>query len=332
MRDTILILLTAALLLTVLAGCSRQSDDPAPTDSTSTPLEPSIEPDATGDENIMPQTGWTTAVPNEYFEPSDHPGTVTRLDYESEDYVRDGAAVTKTAYVYTPYGYDAADTETRYNILYLMHGWGGRAGEYFDYGQNLFDNLIERGDIPPLIIVSATFYNDNISRDFGSSIQEFREFHRDFEAHLMPAVEGQYHTYAQSTSSEDLAASRGHRAFGGFSLGSVTTWLQFCYDYDYIRWFLPMSGSCFEHLCLFHLSSDLSFLLFSQAGIERDATLFLYQNSPFLPLRVPVFIRKLIHAFLDTVKKLPFFIFYILVIIFQKDPGHLRFRKLSYRL
>ena len=247
MRDTILILLTAALLLTVLAGCSRQSDDPAPTDSTSTPLEPSIEPDATGDENIMPQTGWTTAVPNEYFEPSDHPGTVTRLDYESEDYVRDGAAVTKTAYVYTPYGYDAADTETRYNILYLMHGWGGRAGEYFDYGQNLFDNLIERGDIPPLIIVSATFYNDNISRDFGSSIQEFREFHRDFEAHLMPAVEGQYHTYAQSTSSEDLAASRGHRAFGGFSLGSVTTWLQFCYDYDYIRWFLPMSGSCWYY-------------------------------------------------------------------------------------
>ncbi len=128
-----------------------------------------------------------------------------------------------------------------------MHGWGGRAGEYFDYGQNLFDNLIERGDIPPLIIVSATFYNENSSRDFGSSIQEFREFHRDFETHLMPTVEGQYHTYAVSTSPEDLAASRDHRAFGGFSLGSVTTWLQFCYDYDYIRWFLPMSGSCWYY-------------------------------------------------------------------------------------
>lgn len=59
----------------------------------------------------------------------------------------------------------------------------------------------------------------------------------------MPAVEGRFHTYAKSVSSEDLKASRDHRAFGGFSLGSVTTWLQFCHDYDYIRYFIPMSGS-----------------------------------------------------------------------------------------
>ena len=38
-------------------------------------------------------------------------------------------------------------------------------------------------------------------------------------------------------------ASRDHRIFGGFSLGSVTTWLEFCYDYDYIKYFIPMSGS-----------------------------------------------------------------------------------------
>jgi endo-1,4-beta-xylanase len=63
----------------------------------------------------------------------------------------------------------------------------------------------------------------------------------------MPAVEGRFHTYAASVSDEDLKASRDHRAFGGFSLGSVTTWLQFCYDYDYIRYFLPMSGSCWYY-------------------------------------------------------------------------------------
>ncbi|MBQ6503295.1 MAG: hypothetical protein IJI57_05225 [Flexilinea sp.] len=47
----------------------------------------------------------------------------------------------KTAYVYLPYGYDDADTETRYDIIYLMHGWGGHAGEYFEYGtlKNTFD-------------------------------------------------------------------------------------------------------------------------------------------------------------------------------------------------
>ena len=59
----------------------------------------------------------------------------------------------------------------------------------------------------------------------------------------MPAIEGTFHTYAASTSPEDLAAARDHRAFGGFSLGSVTTWMEFCHDTDYIRYFLPMSGS-----------------------------------------------------------------------------------------
>ena len=193
----------------------------------------------------IPQTGYTSAVPAAYQAASAQPGTVTRLDYESRDYVRDSASITKTAYVYTPYGYDENDTETRYNILYLMHGWGGRAGEYFSYTEtkNVFDNLIAKGDIPPIIIVSATFYNANSDTDFSSSIQEFRAFHLDFENHLMPAVEGRFHTFATSTSDEDLKASRDHRAFGGFSLGSVTTWLEFCHDTDYIRYFLPMSGS-----------------------------------------------------------------------------------------
>ncbi|MBQ9514713.1 MAG: esterase, partial [Ruminococcus sp.] len=163
----------------------------------------------------------------------------------SKDYAGSGADVTKQAYVYLPYGYDDSDTDTRYNILYLMHGWGGHAGEYFEYAniKNIFDNMIENGDIAPMIIVSATFYNENSSTDFGSSERELRAFYNDFENHLMPAVEGQFHTYAKSASDEDLRASRDHRAFGGFSLGSVTTWLQFCYDYDYIRYFLPMSGS-----------------------------------------------------------------------------------------
>lgn len=68
-----------------------------------------------------------------------------------------------------------------------------------------------------------------------------------FENHLMPAVEGKYHTYAKDTTPEGLMASRDHRVFGGFSLGAVTTWLQFCYDYDYIRYFLTMSGSCWYY-------------------------------------------------------------------------------------
>ena len=191
------------------------------------------------------QTGYTKPVPESYLASSDQPGTVEALTYESRDFVREEAPIQKTAYIYLPYDYNANDTETRYNILYLMHGWGGYAGEYFEFAQtkDIFDRLIENGDIEPIIIVSASFYNENSDRDFSSSIEEFRQFHQDFENHLMPAVEGKYHTYAEGTTLDDLAASRDHRAFGGFSLGSVTTWLQFCHDADYIRYFLPMSGS-----------------------------------------------------------------------------------------
>lgn len=243
------------ILVDIPVSCAKASDQPqqqTEQNETEASSEDTKEPsDVTSLENkeIMEQTGYTTAVPSSYKAASDHPGTVTRVDYDSKDYVRDGAAITKTAYVYTPYGYDENDEETRYNIIYLMHGWSGHAGEYFEYTstKNVFDHLIENGDIPPVIIVSATFYNDNSDTGFSGSIAEFRRFHRDFEENLMPTVEGRFHTYAKSASNEDLKASRDHRAFGGFSLGSVTTWLQFCYDTDYIRYFLPMSGSCWYY-------------------------------------------------------------------------------------
>lgn len=196
-----------------------------------------------------PQTGWTDPVPESYLTEAKEQGTVNKIVYDSIDYAGDKAAIEKEAYVYLPYGYDDADLQTRYDIVYLMHGWGGHAGEYFELAsiRNVFDHMIEEGDIPPVIIVSPTFYHDGSRRDFSGSVEEFHAFHEDFENHLMPVVEGRYHTYARSASEEDLKASRDHRIFGGFSLGSVTTWLEFCYDSDYIRYFLPMSGSCWYY-------------------------------------------------------------------------------------
>ena len=251
----LIILICFLLLIITLAACAgiqAQTQEPTKQNDTEESSGDTKAPsDVTSPENkeVMEQTGYTAAVPSSYKTASDHPGTVTRLDYDSKDYVRDGAAIAKTAYVYTPYGYDENDEDTRYNIVYLMHGWGGHAGEYFEFTstKNMFDHLIENGEIPPVIIVSATFYNKNSNTDFSGSIAEFRQFHRDFEENLMPTVEGKFHTYAKSASDEDLKASRDHRAFGGFSLGSVTTWLQFCYDTDYIRYFLPMSGSCWYY-------------------------------------------------------------------------------------
>ena len=239
-----------SIVISLLSGCSAASQSNSEsTEMTANSTQAQASQTTTviteKEMTTMEQTGFTNAVPQKYKNAATHTGTVERMDYETKDYVRDSSPITKTAYVYLPYGYDANDTETRYDILYLMHGWGGRVGEYFDYTstKNVFDNLIENGDVKPMIIVSATFYNSNSDTDSSSSIAEFRQFHNDFENALMPAVEGKYKTYAKSTSDDDLKASRDHRAFGGFSLGSVTTWLQFCYDYDYIRYFLPMSGS-----------------------------------------------------------------------------------------
>ena len=129
--------------LLVLCGCSQNTDNQEPS-----------EKDNSEDGKVdqlnsidIPQTGYTETVPQEYKNKAEHQGTVERLDYESKDYVRDSSVITKTAYVYLPYGYDENDEKTRYDIVYLMHGWGGRAGEYFDYTptRNMFDNLIENG-------------------------------------------------------------------------------------------------------------------------------------------------------------------------------------------
>lgn len=197
----------------------------------------------------LEQTGMTSAIPAEYFKTAEQQGEVVKIDYESRDYARDESVITKNAYVYLPYGYDENDTDTRYNIVYLMHGGGGHAGEFFEHGsfRELIDNMTEKGDIEPTLIVSPSFYNAGSSDDYDSSVSELRVFYKDFEEHLMPAVEGQFHTYAESTSPDDLKASRHHRAFGGFSLGSVTTWMMFCHSYDYIEYFLPMSGACWYY-------------------------------------------------------------------------------------
>ena len=48
----------------------------------------------------------STAVPDDYLQPIGQAGTVTQITYDSKDFVRDESDITKTAYVYLPYGYD----------------------------------------------------------------------------------------------------------------------------------------------------------------------------------------------------------------------------------
>lgn len=179
-----------------------------------------------------------TPLPVDYLAESGKPGTIERLSYETEN--ADGGMDTKHLNVYLPHGYDAADADTRYNVLYLMHGGGedenllfGGPGEERAL-KKILDNMIAAGDIEPLIVVTPTFYGGK---------GDVALFHEELIRDILPLVETKYNTHAGSATPAELKASRAHRAFGGFSMGSVTTWHLFAKGgLDYFKYFMPLSG------------------------------------------------------------------------------------------
>lgn len=189
-------------------------------------------------------------IPEGYTQPSSHPGTLEKLEYrtwESLSYEDHAKPLTKTAWVYLPCGYSENE---QYNILYLSHG--GWSNETTIMGtpddprafKHIVDHAIEDGKIQPLVIVLPT-YNNTSESDSGSYALALRltsGFHHELVNDLIPAVESKYSTYAASTDGLGLAASRDHRAFGGFSMGAMNTWHTFEHCLDCFRYFAPSSG------------------------------------------------------------------------------------------
>src|SRR5699024_2678780 len=99
--------------------------------------------------------------------------------------------------------------------------------------------------IQPMILVCPTYNNTSPedSVNYSLALELTDNYHQELVNDLIPAVEGRYSTYAEDISAEALTASRDHRGFGGFSMGSVATWHTFQYCLDYFRYFMPMSGS-----------------------------------------------------------------------------------------
>lgn len=159
-------------------------------------------------------------------------GTVIKENYN-------GINGSNSLNVYLPYGYDK---NKKYNVFYFMHGMGDNENSLFynDSGemQRVFDNMIKNGDIEPMIIVTPTF--NKVSAD---TFYNAENFYKEFRESVVPFVEGKYSTYAASVSPADLAASRMHRAYGGFSMGSVSTWAVFENCVDIVGYFMPMSGA-----------------------------------------------------------------------------------------
>ena len=188
-------------------------------------------------------------VPQSYFEPSDEQGTLERFYYGTNTYDDEARDMEKFAIVYLPYGYDPDDAETRYNVLYLMHG--ASESSYFGtpeepYGDKfLLDSMIAQGDMDPMIVACISYCPDNVEQDnddYDAALtKRFGHELRD----LVPQLEARYNTYLEGSDDEAVAASRGHRIFGGFSMGGVTTWYRMADTMDWFEYFFPMSGSLF---------------------------------------------------------------------------------------
>ena len=190
-------------------------------------------------------------IPNPSNSESEYPGTLVELEYdtyESMTYEEQETVLHKRAIVYLPYGYSE---DTQYNVFYLMHGgWSDETTylgtpEHPNVFKNILDNGIAEGKILPMIVVCPTYNNesDTDSSDYSLALELTDNYHNELINDLIPAVESTYSTYAADTTPDGLRESRNHRAFCGFSMGSVTIWRTFQYCLDYFRYFMPSSGS-----------------------------------------------------------------------------------------
>lgn len=97
----------------------------------------------------------------------------------------------------------------------------------------LFDTLIEKGEIEPMIIVTPTYNN---SPDGAYDVWD------EIRQSVIPYVESRYSAYAESTDQEGLMNSRMHRAYAGVSMGAVSVWYNMVHNLDIIAYYLPISG------------------------------------------------------------------------------------------
>ena len=192
-------------------------------------------------------------IPDEVRKPAVKQGKIEEFKYMAH---KNGRTFQKHARVYTPYGYKAKDKKTKYDVLYLMHGGGDKTTSFLTPPQdwlplrNILDNLIAEGKMRPIIVVCPTFYDDdeNIgANNMGDAIALTRDFHTELQNDLIPTVEKKYNTYLEGTDSIAVTKSRDHRAYGGFSMGALSTWYQLAYGVNAVKHFLPLSGDIWAY-------------------------------------------------------------------------------------
>lgn len=99
------------LTLTLLVGCTTgRVKIPTATQSTSTD-----EPSSVSTENHK-LIGKPLPIPTEYTQETGEQGEAVRLEYTITDYTSSSRSLGKYACVYLPYGFNATDPETQYDV------------------------------------------------------------------------------------------------------------------------------------------------------------------------------------------------------------------------
>lgn len=203
--------------------------------------------------------------------PCSEQGTIVEVAYTTPAYAVNemlgkDATMEKTLQVYLPYGYDETQ---QYNVLYLLHGTGGKDTYWFfdaepETTRNVLDNMIRQGLCDPLIVVTPCYTAEIKGKEFKISnelVTAYAEQHNDsyllvrndlwtqFFAYelrndIVPLVESQFSTFAgKDVSEQSLIDSREHRAIAGLSRGSMAAMRSgMLANLDLFAWFGNYSG------------------------------------------------------------------------------------------
>ncbi len=176
------------------------------------PSNTAIKPNLLSLSNVVHVPGKTTLA----WEASDIPhGTVHHHFYKS-NIVGDN----RDYYVYTPPGYDPA-AQTRYPVLYLLHGYSDDASGWTAVGKAnlILDTLIAENKAKPMLIVMPLGYGaPEIVQRSGAPFsnaelrdKNFTKFRSALIDEVIPAVERAY----------KVDSSRDSRAIAGLSMGGA---------------------------------------------------------------------------------------------------------------
>lgn len=190
-------------------------------------------------------------VPAEYFEKmteEDGGGSGIKVEYQTKDYAGDGKEITKVCTVYLPAGYNE---DTKYNVLYLLHGIGGSEVEWGFQREtgncrNIMNHLVANGEVEPFIIVTPNGRScEKFSDSSFNNMNAFYFFGQELRNDLIPFIDKTYSTYGEySEDGYDLSAARAHRAVGGLSMGGMQTLnIGLCECLDMFGWFGAFSAA-----------------------------------------------------------------------------------------